>query len=315
LLLIFKLFEINLSAHIFINYEIYFCLFGCLVTLFLSGIDIINNKTKTTGLNLIIDFVLITLSFIASYQIVFLFVMPEILKPGILEIQWLFIPLSVVAYRFYVNYSQKRISTLLSEKELELSKQKEIVLKTELLALQSRINPHFLYNALNSIASLVHINADKTEKMTLALAKLFRYNINKGAEIYSTIEQEIDIVKIYLDVELVRFSDRLKYSIDVDKDLFEMKIPVFLLQPLVENAIKHGISKLTENGFIQIKIYSENNWLIISVYDNGPDFPSDIMSNYGLQSVFDKLALLYKDDFKVNFINSPEKNIRIEIKK
>lgn len=312
---LFLLFSINkeFSLKLLMSYELYIGLMACLVTIFLTGRDILINKIKINGLDLIVDLVLVSFSFLISYQIVYFLVIPELLNFGNIEIQWLLIPITVVAFRFYINYSQKRMSAILKEKELELTKQKEISLKSELIALQSRINPHFLYNSLNSIASLIHIDAGKTEKMTLALAKLFRYNINKGSETFSTIEQEIEIVKIYLDVEMVRFSDRLKYIIDVENDLINCKIPVFILQPLVENAIKHGISKLTDNGLIKIKIYSEDTWLVLSVYDNGPDFPADIMTNYGLQSVFDKLSLLYKEHYEVKFINSPEKNIRIKI--
>lgn len=298
-----------------ISYELSIGLIALLVTVFLTFSNNIVKNIKISGLDLIVDLILTTIFFLVGYQVLYLFYVPELIHIMDIDIQWLLIPITVVAYRSFLSYSKKRMSEIISEKELELTKQKEISLKSELLALQSRINPHFLYNALNSIASLIHIDADKTEKMTLALSKLFRYNINKDSETITSIAQEIEIVKIYLDVEIVRFSDRLKYTIDVDEDLYKDKIPVSLLQPLVENAIKHGISNLTKNGLIQIKIYQEGSWLVISVFDNGPDFPADLMTNYGLQSVFDKLSLLYKDDYKVEFINTPEKNITLKLKR
>jgi len=297
-----------------ISYELSIGLIAILVASFLTSSDSLIKKIKISGVYLLVDFLLTTTFFLVSYQILYFFIVPELIQLKNLDAQWLFIPITIVAYRSFLNYSQKRMSSLMQEKELELTKQKEIALKSELLALQSRINPHFLYNALNSIASLVRIDANKTEEMTIALAKLFRYNTNKESETYSTIDQEINIIQIYLNVEMVRFSDRLKYTININNKLYTEKIPSFLIQPLVENAIKHGISKLTETGFIQIKISIENSWLVISVYDNGPDFPEHMMMNYGLQSVIDKLTLLYKDDYKLEFNNKPNKNITIRIK-
>jgi len=310
----FQYLQFEISFAKILKFELFSCLFACFVSILLAGVDYINNKIKILGVNLVIDLVLTTCTFILCYQLVLLFETPELLKIGMLQVQWLYIPLTVAGYRFYLKFSKKRLSEIIKEKELEIAKQKEVVLKSELLSMQSRINPHFLYNALNSIASLVHISADKTEEMTLSLAKLFRYNINKSGEINSTIGNEIEMVQIYLNVELVRFSDRMKYIIEVDKDIENITIPVFLLQPLVENAIKHGISKLTGQGIIKLKIFVENMWLIISIFDNGPEFPSDIRANYGLQSIFDKLKLLYKEDFSIQFINSPEKNVKIKIK-
>jgi sensor histidine kinase YesM len=313
LLLVFNFQEYGFSFKLLLTYEISIGIFAFIVSLLLLFVDIVKNKTKSSGASLLLDSVLVILVFLISYQLTYLLIAPEFLKIGIIKKQWLIIPIAIISYRFYIESSRNKISNMLRDKELELVKQKEISLKSELLALQSRINPHFLYNSLNSIASLINKDAEKTEKMTIALANLFRYNTNKGNETFSTVEKEIENVKIYLDVEMVRFSDRLKYNVEVEENLIDAQIPVFILQPLVENAIKHGISQLTENGLIQLKIYSENNWIVISVYDNGPEFPKDIMMNYGLQSVFDKLTLLYKDSYEVNFINLPEKNIRIRI--
>jgi sensor histidine kinase YesM len=133
------------------------------------------------------------------------------------------------------------------ENEVKLASLRELKTKAELNALHSRVNPHFLYNALNSITGLAKIDAEKTEHMALSLSKLFRYSINKEQSDWSTLYEELEMVKIYLDIEKVRFEDRLDFRVDLPDELGAVKIPRFIIQPLVENAIKHGISKLVTN--------------------------------------------------------------------
>jgi len=203
----------------------------------------------------------------------------------------------------------------LQEKELELTRQKELKFKSDLNALQARINPHFLYNALNSIASLAHISADKTEKMAISLSKLFRYNINKEDEHFATIADELEMVNIYLNVEKNRFEDKLSYSVKLDEKIKDFQIPKFLLQPLVENAVKHGVSKITGRGIIKINIFEKDNKIIMEIFDNGPEFPQGLTSGYGLQNTYEKLKLLYKKPFEIKYINDPEKHLEVTLNK
>ena len=171
-----------------------------------------------------------------------------------------------------------------------------------------------MYNSLNSIASLAHQNADKVEQMALALSKLFRYCINKDESDYETIKNEVEMALIYLEVEKVRFGKQLAYTINVPEEVNEVMIPKFLMQPLVENAIKHGISNNPENGLLKLEIASTNNDISITVFDNGPDFPEDFVTGYGLQSIYERLDILYPNNYSVHIQNKPEKNIRLVIK-
>jgi LytS/YehU family sensor histidine kinase len=166
----------------------------------------------------------------------------------------------------------------------------------------------------NSIAGLAHENADKTEYMALSLSKLFRYSINKEKSDWTTLEEELEMVKIYLEVEKVRFDERLTYSVEIPDSLKDGKIPRFTIQPLVENAVKHGLSKAVEPGEIRIVITAENNWLTMDVYDSGPAFPDDLNPGIGLQGIYDKLEILYPDRFEMNFSNSPHKKVTIRLK-
>jgi len=295
--------------------EKYFVPFSILAGVLFLGLDYLLNKIKknwvVTILNLFLSFFCIWL----AYQVIYLFVTPEIVNLSIIGWKIMLIPFLITLYRIYARFQTNKISGLLQEKELELSKQKELKFKSDLNALQARINPHFLYNALNSLASLAYIDAPRTEKMALSLSKLFRYNINKEDEHFSSLKDEIEMAEIYLEIEKNRFEDKLEYSIELQKSLFEFRIPKFILQPLAENAVKHGVSKIVDKGIIRIKIFEQGQKVFIEIYDNGPEFPGGLISGYGLQNTYEKLKLLYKKSFDIEFINKPEKKLVIMLTK
>ena len=214
---------------------------------------------------------------------------------------------------FLRQSSEERGAMKLLEKERELSKAYELKIKSELDAIHAKINPHFLYNALNSIVSLIHENPNKAEKMVLSLSDLFRYSISSKDGNFSTVKKEMELVSTYLEIEQVRFQDQLKVDVDVQQEAHDQMIPRFLIQPLIENAIKHGTSKIT-NGEIRLSIQFSNEVLTIIVHDNGPKFPDNIDSGYGLKSTVDKLNLLYGDNgYHFKILNEPEKRIQIDL--
>lgn len=221
--------------------------------------------------------------------------------------------MSIASIRAIIGYFIFKERNLVLENKLQLSRLRELHVQAELKSLQSQINPHFLYNALNSIAELSHTDANKTEKMALSLSDLFRYSINRQGKQMSTVKDEVEMVQTYLEIEQIRFGDRLEFTIEIDENLENEALPMFLLQPLVENAVKHGISKLETHGVIKLAINKTDKGLLISVYDNGPYFPEGLVSGYGLQSVFDLLRLSYKSHAKLNWHNQPEKKIEIII--
>lgn len=226
----------------------------------------------------------------------------------------IFIIIIVIAMsRGLLLYLDHYSNSLVKEKDLELSRLKQINAQAETRLLQSQINPHFLYNSLNSIASLAPIDAQKTQKMAHSLSDLFKYSINRKDKKTNTILDEVNMVKTYFDIEKIRFGDRLQFTVDLEKDLENHEIPLFLIQPLVENAVKHGVSKNEGEGSIGLKISKKQNEIIISVSDNGPDFPEGLLSGHGLQTVFDLLRLTYGDQASLNWTNKPEKMIIITI--
>jgi len=212
----------------------------------------------------------------------------------------------------YVDLDRKR---KMNEKELEVIKLRELKTKAELDALHSKINPHFLYNALNSIADLSITDGKKARKMTVALADLFRYSINYSDHNYSTVKEEVEMAEVYLEIEKIRFEDQLNYSISIDKDMDHYLIPRFVLQPIVENAVKHGLKATGKMTEIAIGVRKNEQGIELIVADNGPSFPEELSPGYGVKSMYDKLDLLFPNAYEVHFANRPRKNVSIHIHK
>lgn len=237
---------------------------------------------------------------------------------------YVFADLLIANFFLYVLQQGRQLTRKLSEQEFQLLNLEKLKTRAELDALQAKINPHFLYNSLNSIASLVHDDPDKAEEMTLLLSKLFRHSTGRDGQLFATLAEELEMVQTYLQVEQVRFGNRLTFSVDVaDPSLNDLKLPQFILQPIVENAIKHGIAKRADLGRIDIRIYQKNrdagprdaglSELHLCVHDNGPGFPDDMSGGYGLRSIQDKLKLLYGEDARVELQNWPLKQVLIAI--
>lgn len=224
---------------------------------------------------------------------------------------------SVVTGLIYtaVNYVELDRKRKLNEKELEVTRLIALKTKAELDALHSKVNPHFLYNALNSIADLSITDGKKARRMTIALADLFRYSINYSHNNYSTVTEEVGMTEVYLQIEKIRFEDQLNYSIKVDDEAEHYLLPRFLLQPLVENAVKHGLKATGKMTEISLEVRVHDSSLIIDITDNGPAFPDELSPGYGVKSVFDKLDLLFPGQYEINFRNQPRKEVSIHVHK
>lgn len=212
----------------------------------------------------------------------------------------------------YVELDRKR---KLNEKELELSRLQALKSKAELDALHSKVNPHFLYNALNSIADLSITDGKKARKMTIALADLFRYSINYSNNNFSTLADEVAMTEVYLQIEKIRFEDQLNYTLEVEEGARHYLVPRFLLQPIVENAVKHGLKATGKMTEIKLEARLKNAGLELIVADNGPAFPEEITPGYGVKSVFDKLDLLFPGQYEIHFSNEPRKQVKVNIHK
>lgn len=213
--------------------------------------------------------------------------------------------------RAFYLFLSKKSENIIRKKDLELAKMSELHKQAELQSLRSKINPHFLYNSLNSIASLASFDAQKTEQMALALSDFFKYSINREQKQLNSLSEELNAVRTYLEIEKVRFGERLSFEIDCPDELLEIPIPQLLIQPLVENAIKHGLSQITEKGMVKIVVSKTGKILNIRVYDNGPDFPDGPLTGFGIRNTQERIVLLYGEKASVNWKNGENKFIEI----
>jgi hypothetical protein len=167
--------------------------------------------------------------------------------------------------------------------------------RSELKALRAQINPHFLFNALNAIASLIHTDPARADAAVEQLAEVFRYTLRRSDQEWAPLDQELAFARAYLDVEQARFGKRLEYGIDAGEGVSRTHVPSMLLQTLVENAVKHGISRLRGPGRIDIHAARANGRVVLEVRDTGPGpdtFSAAVSSageSFGLRSVRDRL--------------------------
>jgi len=188
----------------------------------------------------------------------------------------------------------------LREKRLEQEqREQQLVLnanRSELKALRAQVNPHFLFNALNTIASLIPRQPDRAERTIEQLAELFRYTLRRSDREWVTLEEEFEVVRAYLDVEQARFGDHLVTRIDASDEARQMRIPAMIVQTLVENAVKHGVGRTRTQGVVEVNAAVDASGLRIAVADNGPGFPVSASrtfptgdGGYGLRNIRERL--------------------------
>ena len=207
--------------------------------------------------------------------------------------------LSVVfglAVASYETVSSRLAETASRLAEEEVRAQRLLRLKTdaELDALRARVNPHFLFNTLNSIASLIPVDPERAEQLVQRLSNLFHYILSSGDREFVSLEEELDIVSEYLEIEKIRLGERLQYCIDRDPALNGAMIPVMLLQPLVENSIKYAVAAERAGGRVELRCRRRGDRCSIVIRDSGRGFdPETVEEGFGLRGVRQRLELNY----------------------
>ncbi len=191
-----------------------------------------------------------------------------------------------------------------AELTLKASQLETQVTRARLKALEMQLNPHFLFNALNSIASLVQQRkTDPAYDAIAILGDLLRETIHAGDRHTIPLRSEMKLLEKYLDLERMRFSDRMRASIDVAQDCHEAAVPAMVLQPLVENAIRHGISEAPESGLLEIAVRRQNSLVVIEVKDDGPGLPDgwalENGAGVGLRNLRDRLTAHFDAQFEL----------------
>ena len=218
------------------------------------------------------------------------------------------------------RYLMIGLSHLIST-QMEISKVENLmslVKYSELKALQSQINPHFLFNVLNTMASLIRTNPEKAREVTIDLSRYLRYNLDNNVKSVELIK-ELNQIDNYIKIEKVRFGDKLNIIYDVDESLYNFQIPSLIIQPLVENSIKHGILKKRENGCVKVIVKKIDKDIEVVIQDDGvgieqtviDNLDKQIQENIGLKNVHQRLKLLYGEGLNIKKL---EQGTRIKFK-
>lgn len=207
------------------------------------------------------------------------------------------------AYQYYQdNQRNLKLKAALSE----------AALKSELAALKAQLNPHFLYNVFNTISASVPPEQERTREMIAQLSDLFRYQLQASTSELVPLKEELDFVRSYLDLEKARFGDRLQVRMDVPMDLYNWMVPPMILQPLVENSIKHGISSLIEGGEISIKIRKKGEGIEFEVADTGVGVPDKSkLFNMGVGLTNTKLRLEKQYGSEMQITDNVPRGLRV----
>ncbi len=201
------------------------------------------------------------------------------------------------------------------ERELRTSQLETRLGLSELQVLKMQIHPHFLFNTLHAISTLVHKDADAADQMISGLSDLLRHSFMNPGLHEVPLHDELEFLKLYLDIMKTRFGDRLQVRLDIPGEAFPALVPSLILQPLVENAIRHGVASRLEGGKVTVCVCRRGNHLVIEVADDGPGFRRSqeeiIRNGVGLANSKERLKLLYGDDHLFQLRNGEDGGARV----
>ncbi len=212
-------------------------------------------------------------------------------------IQMLFIGILFGTMITYFFFSRERLSqteALLREEQIKSLTLEKHTLETRLRLLQAQIEPHFLFNTLSNVLSLLESDPAQGKAMLEDLTRYLRSSLSRTRDRMTTLGQEMDLVRAYLDICKVRMEERLRFTIEVPDTLRDMAFPPMLVQPLVENAVKHGLETKVEGGEILIKAEAQDGCYRLVVADTGLGFQDNAISGIGLANVRERLVALYE---------------------
>lgn len=204
------------------------------------------------------------------------------------------------------------------DKQIQLAQLESQLSGAQLNALRLQLQPHFLFNTLNTISSLMEINIKDAQKIVSKLGNLLRIVLEKNKKNKTPFREELEFIKSYLDIEAVRFIDRLNIEYHIEPDTLSAVVPSLILQPLVENAFKHGFSNQTENSQITVSAKRVAEQLIISVKDdgNGTTKSKDTLlsTGIGLKNVKERLDLIYKNAYTFDIKSGTQQGFEVILK-
>src|ERR1700733_10525926 len=200
---------------------------------------------------------------------------------------------------FVIAYALILAATYVVDSREKMARQNEELARAQLAALRGQMDPHFMFNTLNSIASLVYDQrGDAAVRMIVGLSELLRRASEDSHRAQVTLQEEVEYLQRYIDIQKIRFGERLRVSIDIPNELLAIQVPSLLLQPLVENAIKHGVSRRRSGGEVRVAGMSRDGALLLTVYNDGPWEQKDMAlapHRVGLGNLRTRLKILHGD--------------------
>jgi|RhiMetdeSRZDD1v2_1073273.scaffolds.fasta_scaffold313071_2 signal transduction histidine kinase len=220
---------------------------------------------------------------------------------------------TIVGLSYALAYYRESQMRALKQSQLETR-----LVEARLRTLEAELHPHFLFNTLHAISSLVHTNPDAADRMISRLSDLLRITFDRTGSVGVSLQEELEFLQKYLEIEQTRFHDRLTVRFDIDPDTLDAEVPRLILQPLVENAIKHGVSPKPGDGLVQIRAQRHGDRLWMEVSDNGVGLTAGarakLRSGVGLSNTRDRLDVMYGPAHRIEFSDgSKGLAVRLEI--
>jgi signal transduction histidine kinase len=213
------------------------------------------------------------------------------------------------ALAYYRKYREREMQAILLESRLA---------QAQLQMLKMQLQPHFLFNTLNAISALMHQDVELADHMLAHLAQLLRTTLESSGTQEVPLKHELEFVELYLEIEQARFGPRLVVKLDASADTMDASVPNLILQPLVENAIRHGIAPRPETGHIEIRARREDGELRVDVMDDGPGLPSDPIARpregVGLANTRARLRQLYGDAHQFTLANRADGGLIVTVR-
>jgi two-component system LytT family sensor kinase len=221
------------------------------------------------------------------------------------------------AIDYYRRHQEKELK--ISRLKAELAEAQLQVTEAQLQALKMQLHPHFLFNTLNSISALLDEDPEAADQMLARLGDFLRLTLENSGAQQVTLQEELEFLRCYLEIERVRFHDRLTVNMQIDPDALEAQVPNLILQPIVENAIRHGIVARIAPGQIEIKACLKDNVLRLSVKDNGPGLGAvdggraTLREGLGLANTRSRLAQMYGELHQLEMVDAPEGGLQVTL--
>jgi len=213
----------------------------------------------------------------------------------------------IVVFYFVLIEKQQKISNQLNIEKLKQVEYERMLTENNLKLLQAQIEPHFLFNTLSNVLGLIDSRPDDAKKMLEHFTHYLRASLSRTRENDTTLRDEINIVNAYLNIQKIRMGKRLNFNIDIDDSLEDTPFPPLLIQPLVENSIRHGLESEIEGGNVEIKAVKKNNMLSIKVSDTGKGATKLKSEGIGLENIRARLISLFQDDAEIKIdVNNPK---------